>query len=47
MLEFLFCPQHGLFRADNVQLVLGYSTAIWFEIQVGYVKLRGVFGRFL
>jgi hypothetical protein len=45
--EFLFCPQHGLFRPENVRIVLGYGTSIWFEVQIGYVKLRGLFGRFL
>ena len=47
MLEFLFCPQHGLLRAENIQLMLGYGGAILLDIELWYVRIMSRVGRFL
>lgn len=45
MLEFLFCPQHGL--PAYFSQVLPYIAGLWIEGQTLYVQLMSRFGRFL
>lgn len=47
MFEFLFCPQHGIFRPDNIALFLAYAGAIRVEIETLYIRVAALFGRYL
>jgi len=47
MFEFLFCPQHGIFGAQNLMLWLAYGGSIWLEIQLWVSRAIAVFGRYL
>jgi hypothetical protein len=47
MFELLFCPQHGLFRPDNVVLFLAYAGAARMEFELLAVRVWVVIGRFV
>lgn len=31
LIEFLFCPQHGLLRPDNFSLGLAFGQTVWMQ----------------
>lgn len=45
MLEFLFCPQHGIFRPDNIAILMAYGSSLWLEAQLLYVRFAMLIGR--
>jgi len=47
MIEFLFCPIHGVFRPANIQLMLAYTGGVWMEAELLYIRLVAFFGRFV
>lgn len=33
MFEFFLCPQHGLFRPENLAMIMSYASGVWTEMQ--------------
>lgn len=47
MFEFLFCPQHGIFGAQNIALALSYVSMAYIEAQMLYIRVIAIIGRYL
>lgn len=39
MYEFLFCPQHGLFRPENLAMIVTYWDGVWAIAQSAWRKV--------
>ena len=47
MLEWLFCPQHGLLRFDNILMLLAYGNGLVIEMQCLFYRLGTLVTRWL
>jgi hypothetical protein len=47
MLEFLFCPIHGIFGAQNLMLMAAYGNSILVEARVWLFRARVLIGGYL
>ena len=47
MFEFLFCPQHGLLRPENMLMALAYGDGLITEVRFLFYRFGALVARWL
>jgi hypothetical protein len=47
MIEWLFCPIHGIFGTQNLMLMAAYGSSVFVEAQLWLFRVRTLIGGYL